>query len=89
MADPRSTPPAPRRGAAVWPLVIGAAVVILAAVWFFTSGADIEPPPPTPSSPAATGAPGEPSGVTGSGPQPGAPVGAQAPAGSATVPVRP
>lgn len=62
-------------GLGPWPLVIGAALVIAAAVFFFTRG---EVPAPTPllDSPAATGTAGEPAGTTGvATPQPGAPAG--------------
>lgn len=66
-------------GISPWALVIGAATVILAAVLFFLL-APLQEPVPTPDSPAAAGAAGEPSGVTGqtSAAQPGAP--GQAPA---------
>lgn len=79
MADPRTsrTP----GGFRVWPLVLGAVVVILAAVLFFMSG-PVEEPVPTPGSPAATGTAGTPAGVTGEGAQPGAPAGAEAPVGA-------
>ena len=82
MVDPRTPPP--RRSVAPWPLVIAAAAVILAALWFFMAS-DVEEPVPTPDSPAATGTAGEPAGTTGASPQPGAPVGADAPPGSGTV----
>lgn len=78
MAEP------PARDIGVWPLVIGAALVILAAVFFFTRG-EVPEPTPLPDSPAATGTAGHPAGTTGPAPQPGAPAGADAPAGSPTV----
>lgn len=82
MSDPRNNPP--RRDLGVWPLVIGAAVVIALAVWFFTRG-EVPVPQPLPDSPAAEGTAGEPAGVTGDTPHPGAPVGAEAPVGSPAV----
>lgn len=72
--------PAPRRELGIWPIVIGAALVILAAVFFFM-GADVPDPTPLPDSPAATGTAGEPVGTTGPAPQPGAPAGVEPAAG--------
>ena len=74
----------PAREIGVWPLVIGAAVIILAAVFFFTRG-EVPEPTPLPDSPAATGTAGQPVGTTGPEPQPGAPAGAEVPAGTPTV----
>lgn len=86
MSNPRNTPP--RRDLGIWPLVVGAAVLIALAVWVFTRG-EVSAPRPLPDSPAAIGTAGEPAGVTGDTPRPGAPVGADAPPGSPTVPARP
>lgn len=62
-------------GLGPWPLVVGAALVIAAAVLFFTRG-EVPVPTPLPDSPAATGTAGEPAGTTGVvTPQPGAPAG--------------
>lgn len=63
---------APRRELGIWPLVIGAAIVILLAIFIFTRG-EVEPPTPLPDSPAVSGVAGEPAGTTGDPPQPGAP----------------
>ena len=72
-------PDAPRRRElGIWPLVIGAVVVILLAVFFFSRG--VEDPVPLPDSPAATGTAGEPAGTTGDSAQPGAPAAIEAPA---------
>lgn len=54
-----------------WPLVIGAVIIILAAVWFFTN--QVPAPKVPPSSPAAEGTAGVPSGADGLGEQPGSP----------------
>lgn len=75
---------APRRELGIWPLVIGAAIVILLALFIFTRG-EVEPPTPLPDSPAATGSAGQPAGTTGDPPQPGAPAGVEPPADSAPV----
>ncbi len=83
MADRRSTS---RRELGVWPLVLGAVVVIALAYWFFSDAANIEPPQPTPDSPVATGTVGEPVGSTGPVPQPGVPVGTEVPPSVAPVP---
>lgn len=88
MPDHRNPQTGMRRGIAPWPLVLGAAAIILAAVLFLMSG-PVKEPVPTPGSPAATGVVGVPSGVTGASPHPGAPAGADAPAGSPTVTPRP
>lgn len=80
MADPRPT----RSGAGeigILPIVIGAVIVIGLAVWFFL-GVGIDEPVPLPDSPVATGTVGQPAGVTGEGPIPGAPPGADAPPGA-------
>ena len=71
----------PSGGLGPWPLVIGAALVIAAAVFIFTRG-EVPEPTPLPDSPAAQGTDGQPSGATGDAPQPGAPGAADAPAGS-------
>lgn len=72
MANPGN--PRPTRGISPWALVLGAAAVILVVVLFLMSG-PVQEPVPSPDSPAATGAVGEPSGTTGqtSDAQPGAP----------------
>lgn len=71
MANPGN----PRSGGmSPWTLVLIAAAVILVVVLFFLS-APLQRPTPTPDSPAATGAVGEPAGTTGqtSEAQPGPP----------------
>ncbi|MRX51230.1 hypothetical protein GI374_12400 [Paracoccus sp. S-4012] len=60
-----------RRELGVWPLVIGAVIIILLAVLYFSW--EVEPPPPLPDSPVAQGTVGQPTGTTGATPQPGAP----------------
>lgn len=70
MATPGN--PRPSTGINPWLLVLAAAAVILVAVLFFMS-APVEPPTPTPDSPAAEGTTGEPAGTTGDAAQPGAP----------------
>ncbi|HRO13947.1 MAG TPA: hypothetical protein PLL33_02685 [Paracoccus sp. (in: a-proteobacteria)] len=91
MADPNSSRPGGRE-IGVWPIVIGAAIVIGLAVWFFMD-IGVQEPVPLPDSPVATGTVGQPSGVTGAASdnvdgaaaEPGAPVGSEAPAGSPAV----
>lgn len=83
MANPGN--PRSSGGIGVWPLVIGAAAVILVVVLFLMGG-PVKEPVPLPDSPAAHGTAGQPSGVTGElSPHPGAPAGAEAPAGSPTI----
>ncbi|SEH84568.1 hypothetical protein [Paracoccus alkenifer] len=81
MALPRES-----SGIGIWPMVIGVAAVILAAVLFFMF-VPIQKPVPTPDSPAALGIDGEPAGATGAGVQPGTPQGTEA--APAVVPVEP
>lgn len=70
MATPGN--PRPSTGINPWLLVLAAAAVILVAALFFMS-APVEPPTPTPDSPAAEGTVGEPAGATGDAAQPGPP----------------
>ncbi len=82
--DGRTDAGTERREIGVWPLVIGAAIVIALAVWFFLD-VGVQEPVPLPDSPAAQGATGAASGVTGATPEPGAPVGSNAPADAPAV----